>query len=91
MESNISSKNKNNLHGSFFGFKLSTILIIISILLSIVIILRFSHNNQNDMLPTRTRNRYPTLQRRNAMKEEDIEKILKKLEKVSENVKKNLK
>ena len=47
--------------------------------------------NENDILKSRTRNRYPTLQRRNAMKEEDIEKILKKIESVSLNLKKNLK
>jgi hypothetical protein len=70
--------------------KISTILIVLSILLSVVLIFKFSHN-ANDELPIRTRNRHPTLQRRNAMKPEEIEKILKKIGNVSDNLKKNLK
>jgi hypothetical protein len=74
------------------GNKISTILIILSILLSVVLIFKFSHSaNANDELPIRTRNRHPTLQRRNAMKPEEIEKILKKIGNVSDNLKKNLK
>lgn len=91
MESKVNINKISN--GNNNTFKYNTIIFIISLLFSIILIFKFLNipNNENDILKTRTKNRYPTLQRRNAIKEEDIEKILKKLESVSKNLKKNLK
>ncbi len=85
--------NNNKSIGYNYNIRFNRIIIAITVLLSIIFIFMFLNisKNENDILKSRTRNRYPTLQRRNAMKEEDIEKILKKIESVSLNLKKNLK
>jgi hypothetical protein len=69
-------------------------LVILLIIISVIILsaVHFFLSRKNTDFQSRTYNRYPRLQRRNAMKEGEIEKLLSKVDKFSkftENLRKN--